>query len=338
LISFKTLRSLCLDFVIFFIPAILLWMALPKIIAILLPFVLGYLLYLIANPLNRRLKKRLPPSICAFLSLFSISFILFFLLWMLFSHLIKEITALSLSDTIYKEAIPFLSGKVGTFVSETGIFSSFFETFRAQISNILFEISLWVIDFVKNIPSLLITVLTTVFTAFFLLKDTEAVYDGAKKFFGEKLCLKFSEVKTSFLNVIFTYVKAQLIIESIIFAVLFLGFTALRIEYALLLAFFTAIVDVFPILGTGTVLIPTSVFYFLIGNSATGWGLLALYGAAILTRQLCEPKIIGSKLGIHPIITIFSIYAGMKLLGFWGIIAGPILAILVKNLILAKKA
>ncbi len=338
MISFKTLRSLCQDFVIFFIPAILLWMALPKITAILLPFILGYLLYLIANPLNRRLKKYLPPSICAFLSLFTISFILFFFLWLLFSHLIKEITAFSLSRTFYKETLPFISGKVGAFVSDTSVFGNFFNTFRSQISNVFFEVSLWIINFVKNIPSLLITIFTTIFTSFFLLKDTASVYEGAKKFFGEKLCLKFTETKSSFFNVIFTYVKAQLLIEGIIFAVLFLGFTVLRIEYALLFAFFTALVDVFPILGTGTILIPASVFYFLTQNPVTGWGLLALYGVAILTRQMCEPKIIGSKLGIHPVITIFSIYAGMKLLGFWGIILGPILAILVKNLFFVKKA
>ncbi|MBE7033078.1 MAG: AI-2E family transporter [Ruminococcaceae bacterium] len=337
MISFKTLRSLCLDFVIFFIPAILLWMALPKIIAILLPFIFGYVIYLIANPLNRWLKKYLPPSVCAFLSLFTISFLLFFFLWLIFSHLIKEITALSVSGTFYKETLPLLSGKVGSFFSGAGLFGDFLETFRSQISNVFFQVSLWVIDFVKNIPSLLITVFTTVFTAFFLLKDTRSVYEGAKKFFGEKLCLKFTEVKNSFFNVIFTYLKAQLLIESIIFVVLFLGFTVLRIEYALLFAFFTAIVDVFPILGTGTVLIPASVFYFLTQNPVTGWGLLALYGVAILTRQLCEPKIIGSRLGIHPLITIFSIYAGMKLLGFWGIILGPIITLLAKNLIFIKK-
>ena len=137
---------------------------------------------------------------------------------------------------------------------------------------------------------------------------------------------------------LFSYLKAQLIIEGILFTVLFLGFTFLQLRYALLLAFFAALVDAFPILGTGTILVPLSVFYFLTDNPATGWGLLVLYGVAILTRQLCEPKIIGSKLGIHPLITIFSIFAGMKLFGFWGLIFGPMAAILVKNLFLARKA
>lgn len=313
-------------------------MALPKIIAILLPFVLGYFLYLIANPLNKQLKKRLPPSLSAFLSLFIISLLLFFILWMLFSHLATEIVSFSASNSLYKDAIPFLSRQINAVSSSAeGVFGNLFDAFYKGISNILFKISLLLFDFVKNIPALLIAAFTTVFTAFFLLKDTAVIYAGAKKFFGEKLCLKFSDMKNSFFSVIFTYFKAQLIIESIIFAVLFLGFSFLKVRYALLLAFFTAIVDAFPILGTGAVLVPGAIVYFLAGNPMTGWGMLVLYGVAVLTRQLCEPKIIGDKLGIHPLATIFSIYAGLKLFGFWGLILGPIVSILVKNIFLAKK-
>lgn len=339
MISFKTLRSLCLDFIIFFIPAALLWLALPKLIGILLPFFLGYVLYLLANPLNKRLKKFIPSSISALLSLFLISFALFFILRIIFSHLVSEITLFTRSNSIYKDAVPFISRKINSLSASRSneVFSSFFDSFHAQFSEILLKISSWLLNFAKNIPALLITVFTTVFTSFFLLKDNSLFYDGAKRFFGDSFCLKFENIKESALSVLFSYFKAQLIIEGILFTVLFLGFTFLKLRYALLLAFFTALVDAFPILGTGTILVPLSVFYFLTNNPATGWGLLVLYGVAILTRQLCEPKIIGSKLGIHPLITIFSIFAGMKLFGFWGLIFGPMAAILIKNFFLVKK-
>ena len=338
MISFKTLRSLCLDFIVFFIPAALLWLVFPKVLGIFLPFILGYAIYLTANPLNRRLKRIVPPSLSAFLSISVISLVLFFLLRIIFSHLISEITLFTRSNSFYKDAVPFISRKINTYSSGRWgeIFSGLFDSFHTQLSEILLKISGWAINFAKNIPVLLITVFTTLFTAFFLLKDNIRFYDGAKNFFGNDFCNKFFQIKESLLSVIFTYLKAQLIIESIIFTVLFLGFSYLGLKYTLLLAFFTAIVDVFPILGTGTVLVPLSVFYFLTGSSATGWGLLVLYGVAILVRQLCESKIIGSKLGIHPLLSIFSIYAGMKLFGFWGIFLGPAAAILVKNLIPVK--
>lgn len=339
LISFKTLRSLCIDFIIFFIPAALLWLAFPKLLGIFLPFLLGYVIYLAANPLCRRLKKIFPPSVCALLSISLISLILFFVFRILLSHLTSEIALFTRTNNLYRDAVPFISRKISSFSdSRAGdFFTGLFDNFHAQLSDILLKISTWIFNFAKNIPSLLITVFTTVFTAYFLLKDAELFFDSAKKFLGENMCLKCIHIKDSFLRVVFTYLRAQLLIGSIIFTVLFLGFSYLDIGYSLLLAFFTAVVDVFPILGTGTVLVPLSVFFFLTGNSAKGWGLLILYGVAVLTRQLCEPKIIGSKLGIHPLLTIFSIYAGMKILGFWGLLLGPIAALLTKNLLSVKK-
>lgn len=339
-ISFKTLRSLCIDLIIFSIPIALLWLALPHILGILLPFIFGYFLYAAANPVNKRLKLFFPGALCAFISLSLISAVLFFILRALFLHLISEITSLTQNpQTLYSETIPFISRKITAITDNpdtSKLLSSVFKAFQTQIIEILTHLSAAVLSFAKNIPSMLISVFTAVFTAFFLLKDNSFLIDFFHSFFGDKVCSRFSEIKSSFFNITFSYLKALLIIEGIIFAVLFAGFFYLGLNYSLLLAFFTAIIDAVPVLGTGTVLIPMSVFYFLTGESGIGWGLLILYGIAILTRQLCEPKIIGSRLGIHPLLTIFALYAGMKLFGIVGLILGPIAAIFLKNLITAK--
>ena len=340
LISFRTLRSLCIDLIIFSIPIALLWLALPYIIGIFAPFIAGYVLYLAARPLNNRLKRHLPGGLCAFISLSLISALVFFVLRGLCLHLFSEITSLSESDSLYSETIPFISRKMASMTSnnEFGrVFSSLFDAFRSQLLDILSRLSVSLLNFAKNIPSMLIAVFASVFTAFFLLKDDSFFRTSFLKFFGERTCFRFAEIKNSFSDVTFSYLKAQLIIESIIFAVLFIGFLYLEINYALILAFFTAIIDAIPILGTGTVLVPMSIFYFLSGNSPSGWGLLVLYGIAILARQLIEPKIVGNKLGIHPLLTIFSIYSGLKLFGVVGLIFGPITAILIKNLASARK-
>lgn len=340
LIPFKTLRSLCIDLIIFSVPVIFLWLALPYITGILAPFIAGYILYLAANPLNKRLKKRLPGGICAFVSLALISALVFFILRRLCIHLLSEITSLTQSDSLYSETIPFISRKMASMKSSSGIgeiFAALFDAFRTQLLEILSKFSVSLLSFAKNIPSMLIAVFASVFTAFFLLKDDSLFRSSFRKFFGEKACLRLAEIKNSFSDVTFSYLKAQLIIESIIFIVLFIGFLFLRVNYALILAFFAAIIDAIPILGTGTVLIPMSIFYFISGNTASGWGLLVLYGIAILVRQLIEPKIVGNKLGIHPLLTIFSIYSGLKLFGVAGLIFGPIAAILIKNLLSARK-
>lgn len=336
LISLKTLRSLCTDFIIFFIPLYLLGRALPYIFSVLAPFLFGYFLYLAANPLNRRLKRILPPSFSAALSLFLISLAVFFILKLLLTHLFREVVSLTQNSDAFSETIPFISRKMSS-ISSNRFFSALFDAFSGGLSTLLLEISTFMIDFAKNIPVFLISVFASVFTAFFLLKDNLFIRNFFRDFFGEKTLSKFGEIKNSLLDVIFSYLKAQFIIGSIIFIILFGGFFYLGIKYALLLALFTAIVDAVPILGTGAVLIPLSIFNFITGESTLGWGILILYGIAILARQLCEPKIIGQKLGIHPLLTLFSLFAGLKLFGIIGLISGPVIALLVKNIISQRK-
>ena len=117
------------------------------------------------------------------------------------------------------------------------------------------------------------------------------------------------------------------------FALLFPGFCILRVRYAFLLAVVIAFVDMLPVLGVGTVLIPWSTVVLLQKNYYLGFGLLILYAAVLILRQILEPRLVGHSLGISPILTLFSTYAGWKLLGFWGMILGPVLAMLGKNLV-----
>lgn len=348
-ISFKTLRSLCVDFIIFLIPLTLVVIAFPYVFRLLLPFIIGFLLYLAANPLNRFFRKyHFPNGLSAVFSLSIICAAAVFILRIIFSKLFEEINTLSRgADMIYSAAMPRISASFTSITEKVSlseglkiglgrIISSFWEMLSSQMGVFLKSLSTEIIAAVKNIPSMLISVFATVFTTFFLLKDGDLFSLSLQKFFGEKTLGYFSRIKTSVLKITFSYLKAQLIIESIIFCVLLTGFLILKVDYAAVLAFITAIVDAVPIFGTGTVLIPISLFHFLSGNTVLGWGILVLYGVALLVRQLCEPKIVGTKLGIHPLATVFSLYLGMKLFGFPGLILGPIFTIFLKNLIFSQ--
>lgn len=122
------------------------------------------------------------------------------------------------------------------------------------------------------------------------------------------------------------WLLAQLKLSAITFGVLSVGFAVLRIPFAPIWAGATAIVDAFPILGTGTVLIPWSVICFLQGNTARGIGLLGLYALAALLRSMLEPKIIGKELGIDPLVTLLSLYVGYRLWGLIGMLLAPMTA------------
>ncbi len=117
------------------------------------------------------------------------------------------------------------------------------------------------------------------------------------------------------------------------FILLTAGFFLLQIENALLIAGLVTLVDAFPILGTGTVLIPWSIVCLLQGDSARGIGLLGVYAVVWLLRSVLEPRIVGRELGLDPLVTLFSIYAGFCLMGITGMLIAPIVAMLATQLL-----
>ena len=128
------------------------------------------------------------------------------------------------------------------------------------------------------------------------------------------------------------WLKAQLKLSGITFAVATSGLLLLRIPYAPLWAAIIALVDAFPVLGTGAVLVPWSLVSFLQGDRLIAFGLLGLYAAAAVTRTVLEPRLVGKQLGLDPLVTLISLYAGFKLFGLPGMILAPMLAVTVTQL------
>ena len=120
------------------------------------------------------------------------------------------------------------------------------------------------------------------------------------------------------------YLRACLLLGLLTFCLSFIGLAILRIPYAFILALLLATVDLLPLLGTGIILIPWAVICLILGQVKLGIGLLVLYGVTTLVRQILEPKLIGDGLGIHPLLSLFSMYAGLRLFGVWGMILAPL--------------
>lgn len=128
------------------------------------------------------------------------------------------------------------------------------------------------------------------------------------------------------------WIWAEIKLACVAFGIMALGFWLLRIQNPLLWAGLITLVDIFPILGVGTVLLPWAGVCFLQGNGARGVGLLAVYGVVWLTRSVLEPKLVGKGLGLDPLVTLIAIYAGWKLWGIAGLLLAPILALAVVQL------
>lgn len=352
LISLKLLRSLCVDFIIFLIPLSLILLFIPFALKLLWPFIAAFFLYLAANPLNKALSRRkIPSSLSAFLSLFIISLILFLVIRFLSVKLWAELRSLSENSSAiynsYASSVSRASQRLFTRAQDfsfslqggntSKVLYSFSEALQKQLGKLLSDFSIRVFSAAKNIPAVLLGVFTTVFTTFFLLKEGNSIFNLIRNFFGEKVCNFFLKAKNTFFNAAAAFIKAQLIIEGIIFIILLCGFLMLKINYSFTLALITALVDAVPVFGTGAILIPMAIFNFLAGKTSLAWGILILYGTALLARQLCEPKIVGKKLGIHPLATIFSIYVGMKLFGVLGLLLAPITTVFLKLLFFSPR-
>jgi sporulation integral membrane protein YtvI len=180
-------------------------------------------------------------------------------------------------------------------------------------------------------PSVILFTVVFLISAFYFASDGQRIWGALFSLLPSSWQRKLPALKQKFSTTVSGYIKAYLLIMLMTFLEAFVGLSILRVNYAFIIAIIIAIVDVLHILGTGTVLIPWALFAFFSSDIRLGVGLLVLYGVTLIVRQLVEPKIVGSTLGIHPLLTLASVYIGLELIGFVGIFAGPMVALFVKE-------
>jgi sporulation integral membrane protein YtvI len=123
------------------------------------------------------------------------------------------------------------------------------------------------------------------------------------------------------------WLLAQLKLSGVTLLLLAGGFLLLRIPNGLLWSLAVCLLDALPVLGTGAVLLPWSLICFLQSNTPRAIGLLGLYATITLLRSMLEPKLVGRQLGLDPLATLISLYAGYKLWGIGGMILAPMLTV-----------
>ncbi len=128
------------------------------------------------------------------------------------------------------------------------------------------------------------------------------------------------------------YLKAELIVSLGVMVILAVGFAVMRQPYGMLLAFLLAVLDFIPILGAGTVLVPWMVVDVILGDWSRAFYLLVIWGIICLFRRVVEPKVVGNQTGLHPLLSLLAIYVGMRAAGVLGMILGPVLLIMMRNL------
>lgn len=153
---------------------------------------------------------------------------------------------------------------------------------------------------------------------------------------GDKLrpCLDAARgMKTA----VFGWLKAQVKLSGVTWGILTVGFYILKVRHAPLWALAVSVLDAFPLLGTGAVLVPWSLVSFLQADTGRAFGLLILYAAVTIIRTTLEPKLIGKQLGLDPLLTLAALYAGYRLWGIMGMLVAPIVTVAGAQLMEVRK-
>nr|WP_320025737.1 sporulation integral membrane protein YtvI [uncultured Acetobacterium sp.] len=187
-------------------------------------------------------------------------------------------------------------------------------------------------DFATSLPGFLIKVLLMVIATFFMAIDYEVLSSFVFRQFSEKANEIIRTIKNYIVNTLFVVIRSYALIMSITFVELSIGLSIVGIDNPILIAFFIAIFDILPVLGTGGVMIPWTIITLIQGDYQTALGLLLVYVFVTIIRNILEPKIVGGQLGLHPVVTLISMFLGANLLGVLGLFGFPIALSLLKYL------
>lgn len=191
--------------------------------------------------------------------------------------------------------------------------------------------------FVRGTPKALVTVIVIVLACFYLSMDYEGLRDRLISLLPAKNARRVDSFRQKAGVAVRRFLRAYLLLWLLTFAEIFLGLLILGKRYAFLIALLVSLVDVLPILGVGTVLVPWAVVSILLKNYYFGFGLLILFGVVTIVRQIAEPRLVGGSLGIHPLVSLLFLFAGLELFGFFGMILGPAAALILKELLIADE-
>ena len=186
--------------------------------------------------------------------------------------------------------------------------------------------------FATAIPGIFVKTIITIIVTFFMTIDFEKITGFIKRQLPESASNSIGEVKKYITTTLFKCVLSYILILSMTFAEIAIGLSIIGIPNAVIIAMIIAVFDILPVLGTGGIMIPWAIILFAYGNYKIGFGIALLYIIVTVVRNIVEPKLVGQQVGLHPVVTLISMFVGLHFLGFIGLLGLPITISVLKNL------
>ena len=339
----KALVNLMLAAVIFFCPV---WL-LPKAFVFFSPFVVGWVIALIAGPLVRfveekiKLKRKIGSAFVIIVVIGLVVVLLYGICAQLLDQMLGLVGALPQMWEGMSADLADINSRMKVLLGRFDLDARF------DLDDIAQEVGVYVGDFLgkissptieaagnfaRRLPSIFIGVIMALLSAYFFVAERQQLNDWCRKHTPAFVQTRYRMIRRSLAGSVGGYLKAQLKIEVWMYLLLVIGLGILRVNYFALIALGIAFLDFLPFFGTGTVLIPWAVIRILTAEYRTAIGLLVIWGVGQLARQLIQPKIVGDSIGVPPLPTLFLLYIGYKLSGVVGMIVAVPVGLLVYTL------
>ncbi|WP_223128041.1 sporulation integral membrane protein YtvI [Pasteuria penetrans] len=182
-------------------------------------------------------------------------------------------------------------------------------------------------NLLTHFPSFLIFSIFSLLATFFILLDWYLLRHCLRGLLPHRVRNKSGVVLSDIQKALVGFVRAQILLILIAFVIILTGLWILRVPHAITVALCIAAVDLLPYLGVGAVIIPWSIYLFIIDSYKMAIGLLILWGIVFLTRQFIEPKLVATHVGMSPLLTLIAIFVGLQIFGFIGILISPLIVI-----------
>ncbi len=345
--KWKILFNIIMETVMFFGIAVLLIWGIPKMMGFFWPFVASWILALLATPLcnflekHIKLNKKWSSAVIIILVLFAIAgggYVAVTKLGRelmgLFSqapeyYIYVQQTIRSFGDSLTNMISP-ISADFGKQVQ------SVFNDFLSQMGGAINKFAPKGVEMMgaaaTDLTNGFIGTIVMIISAYFFIADKERIGEGFWKIVPEDLKPTVCNIKDKVIAALGGFLLAQFKIMCIVFGILLIGFLLIGNPYALLLALVVSFVDLLPILGTGTILIPWTLICFLQKDYRQALFLIVLYVVCLIARQFLQPKMIADSMGLDSMATLVLIYTGYKLNGMKGMILALLAGVIVLSL------
>ncbi|WP_102263837.1 sporulation integral membrane protein YtvI [Mesobacillus jeotgali] len=319
------------------------------------PFIIGFLIAFMMNPLVNFFQERakMPRSLAVLISLVLIMLVFAGLITLLVveiasgaeylakvvpEHLVTLIDYIE--HSFAAQLIPLYNQLTGMFQSlESGQQDTIMDNIQNVGATIGTTTGNFIKDFFEKIPNILswfpnaATVLIfSLLGTFFISKDWYRLSAMGTRFLPNRARTSSKTVFDDLKKALFGFVRAQATLVSITTVIILIGLLILRVDYAITIALVTGIVDIIPYLGTGAVFVPWIIYEAIAGEMSTAIGLGVLYVVVLVQRQIMEPKILSSSIGLDPLATLIALFVGFKTIGFLGLIVGPVILVIFNTL------